>query len=81
MKILVLTLLKKFKLCGIFRPFTHKTENFIVAYVHIEYSTYQFLEESRVGAGICLSTPFPVFLMIPAGQLYNFLNSSFLNIC
>ena len=37
-----------------FRPSTLKTENFfnenlMVAYVHIEYSTYQFPEESKGG--------------------------------
>ena len=45
----------------IFRPSTLKTENVVkknlmVAYVHIEYSTYQFSEESK-GVGILHPPP------------------------
>ena len=56
MKILVLTILKRTIFEAFFRPSTLKTEklfkkNLMVAYVHIEYSTYQFSEESKGGGG------------------------------
>ena len=52
MKILVLTFLKRSNFEAFFRPSTLKTEiffqqNLMVAYVHIEYSTCQFSEESE----------------------------------
>ena len=52
MKILGLSFLKKVKFWGLLRPSNLKTDFFfklMVAYVHIEYSTYQFSEELKRG--------------------------------